>query len=60
MKISIKNYWKMKKDIEIYNIEIQKSLDNLTKLSIEELNSKMIYDIAELLVRREVAEKSII
>ena len=56
MKITIKQYWTLRKDVEIYNREIGRLLENLKMISPEHLRSKVVYDLAQLVVQRETAE----
>ena len=56
MKITIKQYWTLRKDVEIYNREIGRLLENLKMISPEHLSSKVVYDLAQLVVQRETAE----
>lgn len=55
--ITIKGYWKLKKDVEIYNAEAIKIQNKIAETPISELTSKVVYDLAGIIVRRDTAEK---
>ncbi len=55
--ITMNGYWLLRKDIEICNIEIEKVLNDLAALPAYTITSKVIYDVAQIVVSREHAEK---
>lgn len=54
--LTVKEYWKIKINIELFKIEITKQLQKAF-LAKSEVTSNQMYSIAELCVRRDAAQK---